>query len=233
MMWKKLCVMFVLAVAFAHAASAQKVTPTPGPEDDYSDITEAYQDYSGEVDDAESLIEGLSGIGLIEGDGELLFTTHTATEFLGDSGHGEATYVNYAMGALTSVRELPDGTLGICTFITRGIGNIEGGIEQAVGVILTSDDQIRILELVPNRSTPRTTSADYPESGSATLYSPHYVLVVVKDDTVSVWIDAQLYIDSWELENELPEDGEYAEPVLTTVNPEPGCVMTSLWGYGF
>jgi len=232
-MWKKLGIIFLSVIVLAQVVDAQKATPTPEPDDDYSDIIAAYQNYSGEVDDAESLIEGLVDIGLIEDDGELLFTTEMATEVLGLSGDGDATYVNYAMGALASVRQLPDGTPGICTFITRGVGTVEDGIEQAVGVLLGSDDMIHVLEILPTNSRPRTTSAEYPESGMDTFHNPHYVLVVVKDDAVSVWIDAQLYIDSWELENELPEDGEYAEPVTTTVNPEPGCVMTSIWGYGF
>jgi hypothetical protein len=234
-MLTKLLVSAALAFSLIYSAHAQKPTPVPETETetDFSDVTTAYADYSGNPDDAEDLIDGLVDIGLVDDGGELLFTSEMATEVMGGEGGTESTYVNYAVGALTSVRELPDGTTGVCTFITRGIAAREGGIGQAVAVVVTSDDEILALEAIPGRSQPRRTMIEFPSAGRDTFYNPQYVLVVVKDDTLSVWINGERYLDAWELQGELPEGGEYEEDVVTTVNPEAGCVMTSLWGYGF
>ncbi|MFN8530866.1 MAG: hypothetical protein U0670_19860 [Anaerolineae bacterium] len=208
-------------VADAPVAGAM---PTLAPDYNAADSSDISSDW-------ERAVEDMRDLGLIDAEGELLFTEDMAIESLGGSGDGESTYRNTVMGALISVREDVPGTVGVCTFITRGQMDRRGNIASAVGVLLTSEDEIYALEQVDPNTEPNMLRVPY-EGSAGTLYYPVYVVVLVKDSAVTVWIDGEVILDSWELEGELP-DGEYESPVTTTVNPETGCVMTGLWGYGF
>jgi len=211
-----------------------KPTPTPRPETDtlmptlsptFFDETLASME-----SDWEAAIEELQDLGLIENDGELLFSEEMAIEAFGDSGGGESTFVNVVMGGLISVRENADGSTGGCTFITRGVSNRRGEIVSAAGVVITSLDEVFTLEQVEGVSRPRMSRTE--TEGEPSFYNPVYVIVLVKDQTISVWADGQPIVEAWELIGELP-DGAFDDPVTTTVNPEPGCVMTGHWAYGF
>jgi hypothetical protein len=225
---------FLTVLISATTVTAQgRPTPTPAITDETPDITGFYTDDSGLENDWESAVKELQMLGLIEGSGELLFTSEMAIESLDEEGGAESTYVNYVMGALISVRTSADGMPGVCTFITRGVMSRRGQIEQAVGIAITSEDEIIALELTPNQTSSRRLMVEYPTRGNATFYEPQYVLVLVNADRLTIWVNGEVYIDAWVLENALPADETYENEVTTTVNPESGCVMTGLWGYGF
>ncbi len=211
-----------------------KPTPTPRPESDtvmpalspsFFDETLASME-----SDWQAAIDEMQELGLVDDDGELLFSEEMAIESFGDSGGAESTYINVVMGGLISVRETADGSTGGCTFITRGVSNRRGEVVSAAGVVITSLDEVYTLEQIEGESRPRMSRTE--TEGEPSFYNPVYVIVLVRDQTISVWADGQPIVVEWELIGELP-DGEYEDPVTTTVNPEPGCVMTGHWAYGF
>lgn len=228
---KRLVLALVLSLVTTFGVLAQKETPTPTPDEENGlpllHRTELPEDYD---NNWERVVAELQLLEMIPEDGELLFLEDMAFESLGGGGSADATYRNYIMGALISVREDGGDSAGVCTFITRGEMNRQGQILRATGVVITSDDEVYAIEQTgPNRQ-PRMTSID--TDGDPTFYNPIYIIVLVKDSTISVWADGIPMIEEWELENELP-DGEFEDPVATVVNPEFGCVMTELWAYGF
>jgi hypothetical protein len=154
-------------------------------------------------------------------------------ELFGNESSSEATYINYVFGALVSVRTDRDGNVGGCTFITRGRLDSNGTPEQLVGAVITSDNQIIAIELLNDGSTPNTLEVQYPHDGEESFYNPKYVIVLVHENTLTLWVDGEVYVDQWELQEVLPDENQYEENVLSTVNPERGCVMTGIWGYGF
>ena len=103
---KRLALALVLSLVTTFGVLAQKETTTPTPNDEDGlpllHRTELSEDYD---TNWERVVAELQILELIPEDGELLFLEDMALEPLGGGGSADATYRNYIMGALISVRE--------------------------------------------------------------------------------------------------------------------------------
>ncbi len=174
-----------------------KPTPTPRPEADtvMPTLSPTFFDetLSSMESDWEAAIDEMQQLGLVDADGELLFSEEMAIEAFGDSGGADSTFVNVVMGGLISVRENADGSVGGCTFITRGAANRQGSVVSATGVVITSLDEVITIEQLEGSSRPRMSRTE--TNGEPSFYSPVYVIVLVKDHAISVWADGQPIVE--------------------------------------
>jgi hypothetical protein len=188
----------------------------------------------GSPDDWTVVVDAMRDVGLIDGDGELLFEAEMTSTSLGGPVNigedSESTYPNSAGGALLSFRP-GEETNNICGFITRVIADGDA-FDQVLVISVDADDNLLITGLgYVDESLEEAPLAELPSG--VIFHNPTYFHYVLNDNLLTVFVNGEALIE--DLEVPLPEpdkDGLVAANAAGALL-EFSCVMTSAWIYGF
>ncbi len=190
-------------------------------ETDLPDLTQAAGGGDSERTYRKAIAE-LEDLDLIPADGELLLN-----EELLSSGFQEGLTLyeddpfegaEFVMAALISFRPVSDEDV-LCGLLSRVTVDRRGREEASLFVGFDRDSQVVAFESERGNDERHETII---ESG-IDIYSPNHLLVVVRDETLTAFLNGIPIIDGWELEQPL------ADETLFGTYMDPSCVMTGQW----
>ena len=180
-------------------------------------------------DDAADAIAELEDLGLISGEGTLLFEEDMLVSALNATEMPE-TYEggNIVMSALVSWRRVEgdDGEYYVCGLIAQSPTDDLDATKGALLIVaFDSDSDVAMVEL--DLANFDNSVFDYAEP-DINIHDPQHILMIVQDDVLTVFVNGEMVVEGNELELATGDDEFFAGYVL-----DNGCVMTGVWAYTF
>lgn len=199
---------------------------SPSPSDDEIVLS---LDLTGDVESqSEVVIEALQDIDLIGTTGELLHSEEVLTTALtGELAVFNETrtreYSDFVIAALISYR--PASDFGLCGFLSHMQGN--PGSQDAAPLVYVGANEAYRLTVLQSGDVEEEFEI-YESDEEYDFYSPHHLIMVVRDGQLTVFIDGVSELRDVELLY-LPDAGERVSAGAALDN---SCVMTDYWVYG-